>query len=101
MKVNIFCRVSRDLHSPGCGRAELRARASRHLQTLAADAWNADAWHELGSTLMLLGDRAGACTALQNALRLDADRAPTYRALGNLLFDGGRLEDALACFERV
>jgi tetratricopeptide (TPR) repeat protein len=85
----------------GCGRAELRARVQWHLQVLTANAHDANAWHELGSTLMLLGDRAGACAALKNALRLDQGHAPTYRALGNLLFDGGRLEDALACFDHA
>jgi cytochrome c-type biogenesis protein CcmH/NrfG len=80
-------------------RENLRARVWRKLQALTVDAHDAGAWHELGSALMLLGDRAGACAAWRNALRLDGSRAPTQRALGNLLFDCGQLEPALRCFE--
>jgi Flp pilus assembly protein TadD len=60
---------------------------------------DANAWHDLGIALARLGDRAGACTALRNALRLDAQRARTLLALGNLLFDSGQFEDALEYFE--
>ena len=63
------------------------------------DANDADAWHALGMTLAARGDRAGAFSALRNALRLDGARADTHLALGNLLFDTGRLDEALRCFE--
>jgi len=58
-----------------------------------------DAWHALGIALAAIGDRAGAFTALRNAVLLDGNRASTHLALGNLFFDTGRLEDALRCFE--
>jgi len=82
-------------------REVLRARVWHQLQALTVDARDAGAWHELGSSLMLLGDRSGACAAWRNALRLDSSRAPTQRALGNLLFDCGQLETALRCFEQA
>lgn len=63
------------------------------------EANDADAWHALGMTLAARGDRAGAFSALRNALRLDGGRADTHLALGNLLFDTGRLDEALRCFE--
>jgi cytochrome c-type biogenesis protein CcmH/NrfG len=46
-------------------------------------------------------DRAGAFTALRNALLLDGRRAQTYLALGKLLFDTGWVDDALRCFARA
>jgi Flp pilus assembly protein TadD len=58
-----------------------------------------DAWHALGMALAAIGDRVGAFTALRNAAWLDATRVKTQLALGNLLFDTGRLDDALRCFE--
>ena len=58
-----------------------------------------EAWHALGIALAATGDRAGAFTALRNAALLDASRANTQLALGNLFFDTGRLDDALRCFE--
>jgi len=66
---------------------------------LRNDINDADAWHALGKALAALGDRVGAFTALRNALFLDDRRAHTHRALGNLLFDTARFEDALRCFE--
>ena len=58
-----------------------------------------DEWHALGVALAAIGDRAGAFTALRNAVLLDGSRANTQVALGNLFFDTGRLDDALRCFE--
>ena len=58
-----------------------------------------DEWHALGVALAAIGDRAGAFTALRNAVLLDGSRANTYVALGNLFFDTGRLDEALRCFE--
>lgn len=66
---------------------------------LREDENDADAWHALGTALAALGDRAGAFTALRNALCLDNRRSHTHLALGNLLFDTARIEDALRCFE--
>jgi Flp pilus assembly protein TadD len=63
------------------------------------DADDPDAWHSLGVALAAIGDRVGALTALRNAALLDGSRATTQLALGNLLFDAGRLDDALRCFE--
>jgi Flp pilus assembly protein TadD len=60
-----------------------------------------DAWHALGLSLAALGDRVGAFNALRNAAALDGSHANTQLALGNLLFDTGRLDDALRCFDRV
>jgi len=86
--------VSQDLES---ARAAVR-RCSRRLRF---DADDADVWHALGTALAALGDRAGALTALRNAVLLDGSRASTYLALGKLLFDTGRLDEALRCFERA
>ena len=66
---------------------------------LRCDMNDAEAWHSLGTSLAALGCRMGAFVALRNALRLDDRRALTHRALGNLLFDTDRVEDALRCFE--
>ena len=66
---------------------------------LARDGNDADAWHALGIALAALGDRVAAFIALRNAASLDASRASTQLALGNLLFDSGRFDDALRCFE--
>ena len=71
-------------------------RCSRLLRFNANDA---EVWHTLGTALASLGDRAGALTALRNALLLDESRAHTHLALGKLLFDTGRLDDALRCFD--
>ena len=62
------------------------------------EANDADAWHALGVALAARGDRAGALSALRNAVHLDGRRPDTHVALGNLLFDTGRLDEALRCF---
>ena len=82
-------------------REQLRAAVRQHVQALRFDPDNSDLWHRLGDALAELGDRAGALTALRNALLLDAGRADTQLALGKLLFDCGQLEHALACFARA
>ncbi|HEY6124376.1 MAG TPA: hypothetical protein VIV63_06975 [Steroidobacteraceae bacterium] len=69
--------------------------------TLFRDARDADAWHALGVALVSLGDRVAAFIALRNAALLDGRRANTQLALGNLLFDSGRVDDAVRCFECV
>ena len=61
----------------------------------------ADAWHALGMALVRLGERPAACIAFRNALRLDARRTQSQRALGNLLFDCGQFDLALRCFEKA
>lgn len=71
-------------------------RCSRLLRFNANDA---EVWHTLGTALAALGDRAGALTALRNALLLDESRARTHLELGKLLFDTGRFDDALRCFD--
>lgn len=71
-------------------------RSSQALQTNSNDA---DAWHALGTALAALGDRVGAFTALRNAVLLDETRAHSHLELGKLLFDTGRFDDALRCFE--
>jgi Flp pilus assembly protein TadD len=60
---------------------------------------DAEAWHALGVALAALGHRAGAVTALRNAILLNDERPQTQLALGKLLFDAARVEDALRCFE--
>jgi Tfp pilus assembly protein PilF len=45
------------------------------------------------------GTCVGAFAALRHALSLDHRRSHTHLALGNLLFDTVRFEDALQCFE--
>lgn len=76
-----------------------RSTVSRSSLRLRLDDNDADAWHALGTALAALGDRVGAFTALRNAVLLDGSRASTHLALGKLLFDTGRLDDALRCFE--
>ena len=71
----------------------------RGSRLLSDDGSDVDAWHALGTALALLGDRAGAFTALRNAVMLDEGRAKNHLALGKLLFDTGCLDDALQCFE--
>jgi cytochrome c-type biogenesis protein CcmH/NrfG len=75
------------------------APVPRDDHALRSDADDADAWHSLGVALAALDDRAGALTALRNAMLLDGSRAQTHLALGKLLFDVGRVDDALRCFE--
>jgi Flp pilus assembly protein TadD len=64
------------------------------------DACDAGAWHDLGSALAQSGNRAAACAALRQALRLDPWRAQALRELGNLLFECGQFEHAMKYFER-
>jgi cytochrome c-type biogenesis protein CcmH/NrfG len=78
-----------------------RARVRRAADDLGRDPDDAAAWHELGVALLALDDRAGACAALRQALRLDAGRAGTCLALGALLFDCGLLDAALEFFDRA
>jgi Flp pilus assembly protein TadD len=58
----------------------------------------APAWHNLGVTLARLGETRRALSALRNARHLEAGRAVTCVALGNLLAQNGLLEAALAVF---
>jgi tetratricopeptide (TPR) repeat protein len=78
-----------------------RATVVRCSRLLNFDAGNADVWHTLGTALAALGDRAGALRALRNAVMLDESRAHTHLVLGKLLFDTGRVDDALRCFDRA
>ena len=82
-------------------RDQLRAAVRQRVEELRLDPDDASTWHQLGTALARLGDRAGALTALRNALLLDSTRADTHLALGKLLFDCGHLDDALICFSRV
>jgi cytochrome c-type biogenesis protein CcmH/NrfG len=76
-----------------------RAAVRRFMRLLRANGDDANAWHALGMAQTRLGDRAAACAAFHNAVRLDTNRIHSQLALGNLLFDSGRLEHALRCFE--
>jgi cytochrome c-type biogenesis protein CcmH/NrfG len=87
-----------DLSAP---REALRAAVRQQVQALRVDPDNALAWHRLGEALARLGDRAGALTALRNALLLDGERIDTQLALGKLLFDCGQLDHALIYFARA
>jgi hypothetical protein len=60
-----------------------------------------DAWHALGATLLLLGDRMGAIVAFRTAIGLDQGHVDSRLALGNLLFDSGQCERALRFFGLV
>ena len=80
-------------------REAARDAVERCSQVLRLNADDAETWHALGAALAALGDRAGAFTALRNSALLDETRAQTHLALGELLFDTGRLDDALRCFE--
>lgn len=88
----MFVTVSNDL-------ANTRETAWICSRRLRDDPNDADAWHALGTALAALGDRVRAFAALRNALLLDDRRAHTHLALGNLLFDTARIDDALRCFE--
>lgn len=48
----------------------------------------------LGTALLQIGDAHGACDALQKAERLDANDAPTLRALGRALIETTRYAEA-------
>jgi Flp pilus assembly protein TadD len=76
-----------------------RDAVKRYSQVLRFNSNDAEAWHALGTALAALGDRVGAFTALRNSVLLDETRAHAHLALGKLLFDTGRLDDALRCFE--
>jgi cytochrome c-type biogenesis protein CcmH/NrfG len=76
-----------------------RVAARRFTRLLRADGDDANAWHALGVALIRLGDRGAACAAFRNAVQLDDTRVHSQLALGNLLFDSGRYEHALRCFE--
>jgi cytochrome c-type biogenesis protein CcmH/NrfG len=80
-------------------REQLRSMVRHLAQSLRANPDDASAWHDLGNTLVQLGERAGALTALRNSLLLDERRTDTRMALGRLLFDCGQLDSALACFD--
>jgi cytochrome c-type biogenesis protein CcmH/NrfG len=82
-------------------RADAWFAVLRVLRRLQANARDADAWHALGSALLVLGHRAGACVAFSHALELDDTRTQSQRALGNLLFDSGQFDSALRCFAKV
>jgi len=88
----MFVTISNDL-------AKTRETARLCSRRLRDDPNDADAWHALGTALAALGDRVRAFAALRNALLLDDRRVHTHLALGNLLFDTARFEDALRCFE--
>jgi cytochrome c-type biogenesis protein CcmH/NrfG len=76
----------------------VRAAVRQHVQALRFDPDDAATWHRLGDALAQLGDRAGALTALRNALLLDGERTDTQLALGKLFFDCGQLDHALVYF---
>lgn len=76
-----------------------RAVVARCTRLLRRDTNNPEVWHALGTALATLGDRAAAFTALRNAVMLDGNRADTHLAMGKLLFETGRLDDALRCFD--
>jgi cytochrome c-type biogenesis protein CcmH/NrfG len=82
---------------PQAARAAL-LRLARRFRARDVDA---GLWHSLGAALLVLGDRGGALSAFRNAAILDGARSTTQLALGNLLFDCGRLDLALHCFENV
>lgn len=82
-------------------RIELRTCVWHAAQLLGRDPNDADAWHDLGVALLALEDRAGACTALRHALRIDSGRAATCLALGELLFDCGQFDAAMELFDRA
>ena len=58
------------------------------------------AWHNLGVTLVRMGDTRGAVRALRNAFLLEG-RPDTCLALGRLLADSGLVDAALASFARA
>jgi tetratricopeptide (TPR) repeat protein len=94
----------RDLAGTGVNtlcRKFLRARVYHLAATVDAEPRDASAWYRLGITLEGLGDRAGALLALRNALLHEPAHPQAHRALGRLLFECGRLEHALQCFERA
>jgi Tfp pilus assembly protein PilF len=91
--------VTRAMFPPDIENA--RVMVERCSRLLGLDSNNPDVWHVLGTALAGLGHRAAALTAFRNAVLLDECRADTHLALGKLLFDSGRLDDALQCFDRA
>jgi tetratricopeptide (TPR) repeat protein len=88
-------RGDRSIHASGAQR--LRQSETRVLSMSPAD--DVSAWCALGVALASLGDRTGALVALRHALSRDATHVPSRLALGKLLFDCGKVEHALQCFD--
>jgi Flp pilus assembly protein TadD len=87
----------------GCVHAmlgDLRAALINYQTAIEIDRDFAVAWHNLGVTLVRLGDPRGAVRALRNAFLLGG-RPDTCFALGRLLADSGLVDAALASFARA
>jgi Flp pilus assembly protein TadD len=87
----------------GCVHAmlgDLPAASTSYQTAIEIDRDFAVAWHNLGVTLVRLGDTRGAVRALRNAFLLEG-RPDTCFALGRLLADTGLVDAALASFARA
>ena len=69
-------------------------------RALAIDPEFAEAWYNLAGLLDAAADRAGAKESLDKALAIDSDYADAHYNLGQLHFEDGAYDLALACWER-
>lgn len=74
------------------------AAAAFFREAARQSAAGASVHHKLGTTLYLIGDRAGARAELIEAVRLDPGSAPPHYSLGVLLAERGEVAAALAEF---
>ena len=80
---------------------DYRAQAESWRRVVAASATDARAWSNLGVTLHLAGDDAGAIAALDRALQLDQSLASAQLFKGLALTRTGKPAAALPCLERA
>lgn len=80
-------------------RRDYEAAASLERKALALRPEQASYWRRLGTALVGLKNEKEARSALENAVRLDADDFAARLDLGTLLFQGGNARDAIAQFQ--
>jgi tetratricopeptide (TPR) repeat protein/tRNA A-37 threonylcarbamoyl transferase component Bud32 len=80
--------------------ADYKGAATNWEHALKLEPDNLDALESLGGVYQKLDRNDDAATALQHALEIKPD-ADTYNNLGNLRFNQGRYQDAVAAFEKT
>ena len=71
------------------------------LSELRGDAGNTDILCELGELALQAGDLVAAAGKFSQVLELDPEHAPAKYAHGRILLAGGKVEQAIKCFEQV
>ena len=82
-------------------RGELAQAGALYRQVLRAEPQHADALHLLGVVAAQVGNPQAAAELMGRALALDPDNPAVLANRGNALEDLGRVEEALAAFERA